>query len=108
MSMLTGVYDLPRNIYNAVNPPERNLTDVMMGREAQRPMTAREILAADPSNPSAPTIEPTPEEEGGYMAGNMAAFLLPTPAGKGPLLAAGLAGAQTALTTHLQGGTGVF
>lgn len=110
LNMLAGVYDIgnmgPRDLAPGLFPePQRNLTDLMLGREAQAPparLTAREILQADPSNPSAPNITPTPDEMGGYTAANIAAFLAPTPAGKFALPAAAL---QTGLLTGAQGGT---
>ena len=90
--MLTGVYDLPTDVLNVVS--------------GERRPTAREALAVDPSNPTAPNITPTPDEEGGYTAANVAAFLAPTPAGKGPLAAAALAAAQAGLTARVQGASG--
>lgn len=108
LNTLTGVWDLmnmgPRDVAPGAFPgPQRTLTDLIMEREAQappRPMTAREILQPDPSNPSAPTIVPTEAEQPFYSAGNIAQYMAPVPGGL--IAQAG----QSGLLTMLQGGTG--
>lgn len=84
LNTLTGVYDVLNMGPDSPGQPTK--------------LTARQVLAED--------ITPTPEEEGGYTAGSVAQFLLPTPVGKGKLAAAALNAAQSGGMTYLQGGTG--
>lgn len=105
LSTLVGVYDLPGQVADFVSPPQRSLTDLMLDRQPRRRMTAREALAADPSNPSAPNITPTEAEQPIYTGANIAQFLAPTPAGKGPAATYALEAGLSALLTGLQGGT---
>lgn len=87
LSTLVGTYDLGSHVIPGSNGP----------------LSARQILQADPSNPSAPNITPTAEERPVYDAANLAQFLIPGPAGKGKAVMAADAGIS-ALLTAMQGG----
>lgn len=122
LSTLVGAYDLlgepvttaltrpgeaMARLLDAISPQQRGLTDLMLNRPAQPrvapPIPARELLAADPSNPSAPTITPTEGEQPYYAAANIAQLLAPTATGKTALASAALSGGQTGLLSLLQG-----